>query len=136
MSDELLAEFRAAEPASEWDVEAAEAGLGIRLPTDFRKFLLTRGGGEGFIGEHYLIAWSASELVELNEAYQVKMHAPGLILIGSDGGGEGFAFDTRNGQFNIVQVPFIGMCFEDARLVANSFTGLLERMKSVNGSLF
>ncbi|RZN12607.1 SMI1/KNR4 family protein [Bradyrhizobium genosp. SA-3] len=38
--------WKRGKPASEADVKAAEQGLGIRLPDDYRKFLLTRGETE------------------------------------------------------------------------------------------
>lgn len=33
---------------------------------------------------------------------------PGLLLFGSDGGGEGFAFSMRDTPWSVVQVPFSG----------------------------
>ena len=38
------------------------------------------------IGDTYVILWKAEELGELNASYQVDEDAPGLLLIGSDGG--------------------------------------------------
>ncbi len=83
-------------------------------------------GGEGFVGNAYLILWRAGELTEMNRAYQVTDYAPGLFLFGSDGGGEALAFDTRSEAKPIVSVPFVGMELKLARLVASNFKALLE----------
>ena len=43
------------------------------------------------------------------------------FFFGSDGGGEGFAFDLRTHQLTIVEVPFIGMSAADANVVVSNF---------------
>lgn len=134
--DELLADFAVYEPSSEQSLEAAERELGCRLPDDYRAFLLLYNGGEGFIGKHYLVLWQAEQLFRFNQDYEVPKYAPGFIMFGSTGGGDGFAFDTRKSPYPVVEVPFIGMSLEDGFHVADSFTGLLERMIQTEGSLF
>jgi len=85
-------------------------------------------GGEGFIGENYLILWGVEELVQFNNEYEVQDYAPGLVLFGSDGGGEGYAFDTRKTPTSIVQVPFIGMDLMYARPRADSFSEFITKL--------
>jgi SMI1 / KNR4 family (SUKH-1) len=125
-----------AEPASELLLQAAEKALNRRLPVDYRAFLLQYNGGEGFIGKHYLILWKAEELAELNKGYEVPKYAPGFLMFGSTGGGDGFAFDTRATPFRVIQMPFVGMSVDDGFFVADSFQRLLERMIETNGPLF
>lgn len=117
-------------------MQDAEVGLGRPLPTDYEAFLLKHNGGEGFIGKHYLILWKATELVKFNEGYEVETYAPGLIMFGSTGGGDGFAFDTRTSPYCVMQIPFIGMSLEDGFHVAGSFSELLQRMRDTSGPLF
>lgn len=133
--DELLSDFTSAEPASEEAITAAEREIGKSFPADYRKFLLEVGGGEGFIGKHYLILWSPEELAQFNREYQAEEYVPGLVLIGSNGGGEAFAFDTRSVPYKLVQVPFIGMSLKEAAVVSINFDNLMERMLRVDGSL-
>lgn len=133
--DEILTDFSGDISASEQVVAGAEREIGKRLPVDFRAFLLRYNGGEGSIGKHYLIVWKAEELAKFNREYEVHDYAPGLIAFGSNGGGECFAFDTRETHFPVVQVAFIGMCLNDAVRVADSFEKLLEKMVRSNGSL-
>jgi hypothetical protein len=134
--EELLADFKLEIPASESVLQAEERALGSPLPSDYKAFLLRHNGGEGFIGKHYLILWKAEELAKFNEGYEVPKYAPGFIMFGSTGGGDGFAFDTRKSPFRVMQVPFIGMSVEDGFFVADSFHRLLERMIETNGPLF
>lgn len=89
----------------------AEAGrvLGIDWPDDYSAFMRSTDGGEGWVGENYVAFWSASELVEYNRGYGVAEYAPNLVIFGSDGGGEAFAFDRSTQPPSIVMVPFIGL---------------------------
>ncbi|MEM5552127.1 SMI1/KNR4 family protein [Pseudoalteromonas neustonica] len=108
----------------------------LGLSDDFLSIFDELNGGEGFVGEEYLILWKAEELLPFNIEYEVDKYAPGIFLFGSNGGGEGFGFDTRSKPYKIVEIPFIGMDLQYATLVAESFTHLLERMKVSDGSLF
>ena len=53
-----------------------EGRLGFQLPVDYRSFLLKSNGGEGFVGEHYLVLWKVEELIEFNRDYAVDEWAP------------------------------------------------------------
>jgi hypothetical protein len=75
--------------------------------------------------------WGAEELVPLNEAYQVQKFVPGLLLFGSDGGGEAFGFDTRAGDWPIVQVPFVGMGWDVAWPMGTSFNEFLRNLSEI-----
>src|SRR5690348_14377198 len=107
--ERLLAKFNGNPPADAISIRTLESEAGLRLPEEYRKFLQEMDGGEGFIGNAYLILWRTGELLEMNKAYQVGEYAPGLFLFGSDGGGEAFGLDTRIDAKPIVSVPFIPM---------------------------
>ena len=80
---------------------------------------------KGFIGEHYVIFWGAGQLAEMNQGYDVQEYAPGLLLFGSDGGGEAYGFDTRQTPWVIGQVPFVGMAREEFWKMGSSFLEFL-----------
>jgi hypothetical protein len=134
--DELLDDFSGNVGTDNDVLREIEKNLAVKLPSDYKSFLSSINGGEGFVGKHYLILWKAEELAQFNEEYQVAEYAPGLMFFGSNGGGEGFAFDTRVVPFRIVEVPFVGMSLECAITVADSFPALLDRMVHTDGSLF
>jgi hypothetical protein len=134
--EKLLTGFSAQPGATEQVLQTVEQALSMPLPADYRIFLLQSNGGEGFIGKHYLILWRAEELFQFNRDYQVDDYAPGFLMFGSDGGGDGFAFDKRTSPFRVMEVPFIGMSLNDAFFIADSFTRMLERMVETDGPLF
>lgn len=132
---QLLTEFTMEPGASPERLEQLKNIGGVDLPIEYRSFLAEANGGEGFVGPQYLILWKAEELEQFNREYEVETYAPGLFLFGSNGGGEGFGFDTRSTPYKIVQVPFIGMELKYATHVADSFLDLLEKVARSNGSL-
>lgn len=46
---------------------------------------------------------------EGNEEYAVRDFAPGLVIIGSDGGGTAYGYAYRNDRPKLVEVDFISM---------------------------
>ena len=136
LMDDLLVEFHKNTPSSTSEIDAVEAALGIAFPSDYRVFLEMSDGGEGFIGNDYLILWRTSELQRYNRDYDVSTYAAGLLGFVSNGGGEMFAFDARFEPPPVVITPFIGMSHKDAFVVADNFAHLLLRMKRAVGSLF
>ena len=104
-SENILKDFRGNGTALEADIQKVERACGCSLPKRYCIFLKNKNGGEGFIGTQYLILWKAEEIVQFNKDYEVDKYAPGLLLFGSDGGGEGFAFDLREKKMTVVMVP-------------------------------
>ncbi|MFJ4257475.1 SMI1/KNR4 family protein [Pseudomonas monteilii] len=110
--------------ASTEELTAAEFALGQKLPDSYKDFIREHNGGEGAFGENYLILWKVQELPSLNEGYEVETYAPGLVLFGSNGGGEAFAFNYNEPNASIVMLPFIGMSLEDATLIGPALPDL------------
>ena len=115
-------------PAEPNVVEDLSSRLGVNLPADYLEFLRQHDGGEGFIGDNYIILWKAEELADFNREYEVEKYAPGILLFGADGGGEGYGFDTQSEGMPIVRVPFIGMERRYATPVVARFTDLFAKL--------
>jgi len=124
----LFAEFKGNPPADAGLIRQVESEAALRLPEDYATWLQKMDGGQGFIGNAYLILWRVGELIKMNKAYAAAEFAPGLFLFGSDGGGEAFAFDTRSDANPIVSVPFIGMELKAVLFLAANFTAFLEEL--------
>ena len=63
-------------------------------------------GIEGWAGEEaYLMLYAIRELPRLNKLACVDEFAPGMLIIGSDGGGMTYALDVRTQPAKIVEVP-------------------------------
>jgi hypothetical protein len=123
-----LTEGQFDEPADAGVVDGLSASLGVALPSDYLSFLRQHNGGEGFIGDNYIIFWKAEELADFNREYEVEKYAPGILLFGSDGGGEGYGFDTQSAAMPIVRVPFIGMERRYATPVAGDLPDLFAKL--------
>ena len=124
--NKILVEFNGNAGASADEINAVASKLKKTLPDDYVAFLGATSGGEGTIGDSYIMLWSVDKLLELNASYQVDRFAPGLLLFGSDGSGEAFGFDTRSNPWQVVQIPFVGMELEDVEVLASSFYEFLE----------
>ena len=130
---DLFSKFRGRAPVGAAEIERFRAETGVDLPTDYVEFLRQSDGGEGFIGPNaYVILWQLSELTELNNAYQVEEYVPGLLIFGSNGGGEAYAFDTVASAMPIVSVPFVGMEPSLACVLAPTFTDFLKVLSSLD----
>jgi hypothetical protein len=123
---ELFARFEGNPPASPESIARCQAGLSFSLPADYVQLLREMDGGEGFIGDHYLMLWSVERFVEMNTGTYFAEAAPGLIVFGSDGGGDAFAFDTRSAPPPIVMVPNVGMEWDVAIVLAADFNSFLQ----------
>ena len=110
-------------PATASSIEAIENYYHVKLPSDYKHFLQFTNGLEGSIGENYLVLWSAEELIQLNEAYNVKEFVSNIIIIGSNGADEAFAFYTAD--MSIVNLPFIDMGHIVRKKLADTFEKFL-----------
>lgn len=129
---DLFARFSAHPGATNEQIASAEQVLGIRFPEDFREFVKERNGGEGLIGQTYVVLWHIQELGQKNRAYDPDVWAPGLLLFGTDGGNEGFGFDTREEVLPIIQIPLVGMSWGEARPLGDTFHDFLRNVSTGN----
>ena len=133
--EKLTSNFDTVTPATPSAIEAAEKFFNLKLPTDYKEFLQFSNGLEGETADSYLVLWSAEELVELNQAYNVKEFISNIILIGSDGAEDAFAFDTTN--MTIVKLPFIGMGHIPNEKLSDTFGDFFSsQMKDENKGFF
>jgi cell wall assembly regulator SMI1 len=123
--------FKTRPPASPDSINRAQQELGVVFPADYRAFLLHCNGGEGSIGEHWVRMWPVHELKETNEGYGAREWYPGLLLIGTDGGGEAYVFDLRTSPWRVLEVPFIGYEPDQERVLGESFVDAIEFMRCV-----
>lgn len=116
--------FRPNAPATKEALQSLITALLKPLPDRYMAFLARSNGGEGFVGERYVWLWKAEELMTHNRGYKVAEFFPNFFFIGSDGGGEAYAFDISGKDATVFEVPFIGMP-SDAIAIADSFDALL-----------
>ena len=69
-------------PTTEELLKDIEAKLYIKLPNQYRRFMLESNGMEGNIGTNsYLAIWPIEKIVQLNEEYAVNEFTPGLVYL-------------------------------------------------------
>lgn len=122
------ARFNCNPPADAAAIHSFEAAADIKLPPDYVDFLRRTNGGVGFIGENYVHLWRIEELREFNRGYGADEFAPGLLLFGSDGGGEAFAFVKLSETYQVVMVPFTGLQMSDAVACGRDFDDFIQNL--------
>ena len=112
--------------------EALKVAESDGFPRDYLDFMATHQlGGEGWLGDgDYLILWAIEDLGRLNKDYEVDVYAPGLVVFGSSGGGEAYAFDTRRSPWPVVEAPFVGLSLDLIVPISPTFTGFLMELQN------
>ena len=124
--DEILkdAVWEKEAPAEPESIQKLVDGAGRKLPEDYLALLHYSNGGEGVLGIEpgWLQLWASEDVLEHNKGYEIEEAIPGFFGLGSSGGGELLAFDTRSKQpWKIVMIPFIAMSAELAVVIAKDF---------------
>jgi len=91
---------------------------------------MNTNGGEGFIGNTYVIFWKLEELESFNIEYEVYNYAQDIYLFGSDGGGEAFAFDQKVTPWSVIKVPFVGIDRKLCQIIAPDFYSFLKHLSN------
>jgi hypothetical protein len=127
----MLAEDDLFDGATPELIARTEESLGINLPEDYRAFLLFSDGFNGLAGEHYLVLWSTSELVDNAGGYDLLPATERQVLIGSNGGPTAFAI--VEGRY--VSLPFVaaGPVDSEMRVLAEDFAGFLRAIAAGEG---
>jgi len=96
---------------------------------DYLDFIAKHNGCDGAVGaEGYVRLWSLDNVIARTEGANVAEFAPGLLLFGSDGGNEAFAFDRQDRKWPIVTVPMVGMSRQEIKYVAGTFAEFIQRI--------
>ncbi|MDJ0945568.1 MAG: SMI1/KNR4 family protein [Kiloniellales bacterium] len=128
-ADELRFEmFNLQRPADPEAIVAFEVAAGFALPGDYGAFLRKSNGGWGEIGAHFLQLWPVEALRDNNRACRAAERAPGLLLFGSNGSGDAFAFDRERPGAPVVLVTILRMGRGEAIDIASTFGEFLERL--------
>jgi hypothetical protein len=108
--------------ATEQQLLRAEEAIGLgRLPDEYRGWLADNDGLEGWFGNVYLTLFPTDSVVDVSRTFD---HArfPGLVAIGSDGGGETIALDLRSVNAPVVLVNNVSAGWHEGLLQAVSFS--------------
>ena len=98
--DEMVAHMWLNPGASQEVIQAAVAALNRPLPADYLCFMGAANGGEGPVGDGYLMLWPLQELCSVNREYGMCSIAPRLVAFGTDGAAMVYAFDEGRPSTN------------------------------------
>lgn len=76
----------------------------VILPVQYINFMKKHNGGEGNIGETWLILFPLKDLQEINDDYCIEEFLPGHIVIGTNGNGELYGIDRNGDYFNVPEI--------------------------------
>ena len=100
---------------------------GMALPEDYLDFMCEHDGGEGPLGENnYGCFFRLEELAEINEEYDVPNSWPGYLVIGSDMGGQLWAYHP--GKKIYCQIDSCNTDEDTYSTISDSFASFLIRM--------
>ncbi len=121
--------------ASDLTIARVEKALGVVLPADYQAFLRHSNGACGNLGgAAYTDLWTAEDVTEFTKRYREIV--PELVFIGTDGGGQSFAF-----HFGLKGVPIVCVLDDDLidsapRVCAHTFRDFLVRLAESRISYF
>jgi hypothetical protein len=127
-TEELLSRLEWNPGASDETVQRALENFPSAPPADYLEFMRRANGAEGELPGSWLQLWPLEKLKERNALYAVEEFAPGLRLIGSDGGSNGFALMPERDGMVFVRVPFIDIGIEDGEILGRSFVEFVEAL--------
>lgn len=111
-------------PANQETFRPVISRLNCNFSHDYLEFILQHNGAEGKMKESWLRLWPIEEIEELNAGYHFDDdELPDVLLIGTNGGGEGFGIRKHTGVF--IQVPLIDMDEENLSEIGNNFKEFL-----------
>jgi cell wall assembly regulator SMI1 len=128
--EQIVAKLKKNPPATKEMIASVSKVLGLQFPKEYEQLLLIANGASGFLAAdgRYLLVYPIEKLPELNKGYLFSELCPHLVLFGSDGGANGFSFDTREQAMPVAMSDFV--CPDEARVVATSFAEFLLRLSA------
>ncbi|PWK80194.1 SMI1/KNR4 family protein SUKH-1 [Mucilaginibacter oryzae] len=103
--------------------------LRFQLPQDYRFYLENYEPFAEFIKVNFVRLWPGEELAEANDGYEFPEYRPGILGIGTNGGGEFIGIQFRkDGTHRIILSDFLNDNKEYFIEIGTSFFDMLVRL--------
>ena len=102
-------------------------GLRMDLPKDYVELFQKFNGGEGFIGEEYVVLHKAEDVENINTECGIQQFDSNIFLIGNNGAGEAIGIDFRNEKPVYILIPYI-FDYDAIIKLAENTDGLFKRI--------
>jgi hypothetical protein len=108
-------------PAEKKEIEETLNILGTGFPVIISDLWMQTNG----ISYNNVYLYSTLDIVERNETFEVGEYAPTMILIGDDGGGNGFFIKRNDEQAAVYKIDLGAIGSTDGTVVSSNFEGWL-----------
>lgn len=117
------------EGATTTAIAKAQQCLGVEFPPDYIDFLTRSNGAVGETGDAYLHLFPVEEVVEGTRLSWSPGFPKFFVLIGTDGGGEGYVLDKRTSPPRIFGTELASGDPKDDRYVGTTLRDLLKYVR-------
>ena len=115
-------------PPTSNEVESFLKAIDFSLPIGLLEFFKEANGADVSSETKYIVLWPLTDLIPLNELYNVNEYAPDFFIFGSDGSDTAYA--VKKGTSHIFEMPFIGMSNEESTFICESFDSFIKNVLS------
>lgn len=123
------------EPADLSILQRIEKKYNLSLPADYIQFMLLHNGGEGPVGEYgYLAVFGTDEIEQFHQEAGIGAALPPFFFFASDRSGYLYAYDYRDSDIKIVEVPDNISEMNEIKTVATSFSEFIDYIYNIDDS--
>jgi hypothetical protein len=117
-------------PGNERDLRALEREYKLKLPQDYKDYILLSNGGSIHAGGSVLHIDPADEALGMNMNEDYENYLPGMFMFGGDGGGSVYFYDPKNrfgkGAYAVFLVEEGSLQPRDVIFVGKDLTEVIE----------
>ena len=122
-------------PAELSVLQRIEKDFRLSLPKDYIQFMLLHNGGDGAVGKYgYLAVFGTDEIVEFYQEAGIGDALPSFFFFASDRSGYLYAYDYRDSDIKIVEVPDDISEMNEIKTVASSFGEFIDYIYDIDDS--
>jgi hypothetical protein len=120
---ELLKKLSARGKTSSELNQSLVSRIDFDIDKNYLNYILDTNGGEGFLGQSYVLLYEVNDLLALNPYYEDHDFCNRIFVIGSNGGDCAYAIKKETSEF--LALPFLDMNEEACQFIGKNFNEFL-----------